>query len=97
MKINLAKVIREARTRGSSKSAEWGKVANDILVGCEVVSARYLTKEEAASLGWSCRPLMLIMHDGTVLYATTAQEEGDGATLIGQTDKGEPLAFPAMK
>ena len=52
------------------------------IVGRKIVGARKMTKDEAAADGWNGLrdwdyPIVLILDDGTLLYAS-ADEEGNG-------------------
>ncbi len=52
-----------------------------LLAGRRVVRVGYLSRSEAADLGWTHRPAVLEFDDGTLLYAT-ADEEGNDAGVL---------------
>ncbi len=65
------------------------QLTHAMLVGRTIVRVGYLPAAEAQELGWSDRPAVLHLDDGTVLYATY-DEEGNGAgVLMAEGRRGE--------
>lgn len=63
----------------------WAEKAEKLLVGRKIISARYMTKDEAKGFGWHTRPLVLLLDDGTSIFASS-DDEGNGAGALFTTD-----------
>ncbi len=63
--------------------------ATAALVGRRVVRVAYMPAGEAAELGWSYRPAVLVFDDGSVLYATADEVGNDAGVLLVETPKNE--------
>jgi hypothetical protein len=63
----------------------WEGKANRILVGRRIVSVEWLSEEETRQLGWSQRPIIIQLDDGTIIYPM-ADDEGNGAGALGTTN-----------
>lgn len=75
----------------------WTDHAEKTLVGHAIKGVRYLTREEAAALGWFSRPLVIELDNGTLLFAASDDEGNDGGALFGQTGTSEELTFPRLR
>lgn len=75
----------------------WTKAANDRLAGRTIKSARYLTRTEASSMGWTCLVPVLELDDGTLLFPSRDDEGNDGGALFGQTVNGEDVTLPVIR
>jgi hypothetical protein len=73
----------------------WQSYAEENLVGKKVVSVRYMTDDEANSIGWYSRPLIIQFEDGTTIYSSRDDEGNDGGSMHGAID-GEGLTFPVL-
>ena len=69
---------------------KWNAVARALLVGRRIVEVGYMTREEADGLGWSRRPVVLTLDDGTTIYPSSDDEGNDGGSLF-TSDKGNPV------
>lgn len=62
--------------------ARWNGIARALLVGRRIVEVGYMTRPEAEGLGWSKRPVVLILDDGTQVYPSMDDEGNDGGSLF---------------
>jgi len=70
--------------------ATWTATAAGYLRGRTIVSVRYMTREEANRMGWSSRPLVIRLDDGTAVYAASDDEGNEGGALfLYRRDRGE--------
>lgn len=62
----------------------WNTAASKLLNGRTILSAQYMSEADAEKLGWSSRPVVLILDDGQVI-APSCDDEGNngGALFIG--------------
>jgi len=80
----------------SECQASWVKYGEDRLLGRKIVRVRFLSVEEREEAGWSCRPVVIHLDDGTYLYPSRDDEGNDGGALFGESPDGEGLAFPVL-
>ena len=59
----------------------WEDKANQILVGRTIVEIGWMTEEEAASIGWRRRALLIKLDDGTFIYPMRDDEANDAGAL----------------
>ena len=64
---------------------QWADKAAAVLVGRTIKKVRYLTAEERKGLGWSARPLVIILDDETHIWPSS-DDEGNGAGALFTTD-----------
>jgi len=70
----------------------WEKLASRLLVGKKIKKVQWMTQEDAEHIGWYKRPLLLILDDGSIIYAQMDDEGNDGGAMYVQTkDKGHVL------
>ena len=74
---------------------EWNEQAEKAFKGRRIVSARYMDKKEARKHGWSRRPLVLL-DDGTAIYASSDDEGNDGGALFGVGEDDSDKSFPCL-
>jgi hypothetical protein len=60
----------------------WIKAAEKSFLGKTIVRLRYMTTEECAEMGWQHRPLVIALHDGTLLYASRDDEGNDAGAMF---------------
>jgi len=72
--------------------AEWNKKAEEAFVGKRIISASYMSKEEAEEQDWYSRPLVLGLDDGTFICPMSDDEGNDGGALAG----GMGTTFPVL-
>jgi len=65
---------------------QWTTKAAKLLVGKTITGVRYLTEEERATLGWYSRTLVLMLNDGTFVWASS-DDEGNNAGALFTTDE----------
>lgn len=59
----------------------WATMAGDKLLNRRIEHVRYLTDEEAEGLGWYEKSLVIILDDGSYLFASQ-DDEGNGAGAL---------------
>lgn len=75
----------------------WTDYAKDRLVGRTIKLVRYLSAEETDALGWYCRPLVIQLDDGSILFPSKDDEGNDGGALFGEPRDGdEEWVFPVL-
>lgn len=70
--------------------AEWLGIAGKQLIGKRITGVRYMTQEEANSLYWSKRPLVITLDDGSWFMPSRDDECNDGGSLI-TSDQAESV------
>lgn len=82
----------------------WTTYAENRLLGQHVSMVRYLSKEEAESMGWDTRPLVIQFGDGSIVFPSK-DDEGNGAgTMFGcsgrenlpEEEESDQWTFPAL-
>ncbi len=69
---------------------KWNGIARALLVGRRIVEVGYMTREEAAGLGWTRRPLVIVLDDGTTLHAAS-DDEGNAAGALFTSNAAHPI------
>lgn len=69
---------------------KWTGIAKGLLVGRRIVEVGYMTREEAAGLGWSRRPVVLTLDDGTTIYPSS-DDEGNGPGALYTSSETDPV------
>ncbi len=61
---------------------KWSKKSKEVLEGKTIVEVRYMNDQEMEDIGWSSRPIVFFLNDGT--YCTLSQDEegNDGGVLF---------------
>lgn len=75
-------------------SLNWNERAKKTLLNKVITSVRWMTDEEAKSLGWYNRPLCIQLDHKMWMFASMDDEGNDGGTLF-TDDENEP-GFPVM-
>jgi len=75
---------------------QWTSYARTRLVGKKVKSVRYLTEEEAESMMWYSRPLIIEFDDGSLIFPSMDDEGNNGGALFGQGKDGDDWTFPVI-
>lgn len=70
---------------------DWVEHAENHMLGKTVARVRYLTKEEAAQIGWDCRPLCIQFDDGSIIFPSSDDEGNSAGTMFGQDT---PVGLP---
>jgi hypothetical protein len=60
----------------------WTDKAKKLLVGRRIVDVQFMTEANAAQLGWSRRPVLLVLDDDNLLYASMDDEGNNGGSLF---------------
>ena len=64
-------------------NTSWEATANKILLGRKIVKIKWMTAKEAdKGFGWSNRPVILILDDGTEIIPQCDDEGNDGGALL---------------
>lgn len=66
--------------------SHWENKASMVLVGKKIKAVRYLTQQEAKSLGWHTRSVVFELDNGVLVWPS-ADDEGNGAGALFTTDK----------
>jgi hypothetical protein len=61
---------------------KWNKVSQDVLKGRTIVDVRYLNDEEMGDIGWSSRPIVFFLDNGTYCTLSSDDEGNDGGVLF---------------
>jgi hypothetical protein len=69
----------------------WVKTARDQLQGRRIVYVRYMREDEADSLGWHTRPVVLVLDDGNLIYPASDDEGNDGGALYTNNEQNPVL------
>ena len=68
------------------------------LVGCKIVAASYMSKDEAEAIGWSRRPLVIQLDNDALLMAASDDEGNEaGAIFVDFKGGGLPSCFPVIR
>lgn len=60
----------------------WLTEAKEQLLNRKIVNVRYMTSEEMEQLGWYCRPVVMVLDDGNMIYPSTDDEGNNGGALF---------------
>jgi hypothetical protein len=74
----------------------WCQIAAKALVGRKIEGVRWMSRAEAANVGWSRRAVVLILDDGSLLYPSSDDEGNDAGALFGQDAEGKDIALPVL-
>lgn len=67
----------------------------DQIIGRTIVAINAMSQARTDELSWSNRPVMLVLDNGTNIYATSDEEGNDGGCLNYITIKGKEYSlFP---
>jgi len=69
----------------------WTKVAEDVLLGRQIVKVEYMSNKECNEYMWYKRPITFILDNGTRVIAQMDDEGNDGGVLTCLTDKAEEI------
>jgi hypothetical protein len=70
-------------------------LAHNALVGRKIIAVSYLTVEEARGMGWTRRPLVITLDDGTNVFSSCDDEGNDGGALF--TDHPTWTGAPVLR
>ena len=73
----------------------WHEVASDLLLGRKITKVRYFTEEESENMGWTNRPVALLLDSGIWVYPSCDDEGNEGGALF-TTDGREPV-LPVLR
>jgi len=68
----------------------WTKIAKNQLLGRKIVNVRYLSKEEAETLGWYNRCVVIQLDDGNLVFPS-ADDEGNNAGSLFTNNKTDSV------
>lgn len=69
----------------------WNKTASEALEGRRIVKVAYMSKEDAASLGWYSRGLVLVLDNGMQVMPQSDDEGNNAGALWVGSQAGETL------
>jgi hypothetical protein len=71
-------------------------VARQRLLNRRIVEVRYLNPDECRRLMWDRTSIVLVLDDGTTVYAARDAEGNDAGSLHGVAGSGEGFVLPEM-
>ena len=77
-------------------TAEWNRVARRRLRNRRIVNVRYLSTDECRQLMWGFASIVLVLDDGTKVYAARDSEGNDAGALHGMSPSGEEFVLPEI-
>ena len=75
----------------------WVDLAAFLLKGKKITEVRYMTKEEAAQMGWGRRPVVLELEDGSLFWPSRDDEGNEAGAMFGNTPDGKPVTLPVLR
>lgn len=75
--------------------SKWLETSKKLLEGRKIVLVRYMNNEEAESLGWTDRPIVLQLDDGNIIFPSSDDEGNSGGSIF-TTDENTPV-IPVMR
>ena len=60
----------------------WLTEAKEQLMHRQIVDVRYMTREEANDMDWYCRPVVMVLDDGNLIYPSCDDEGNNGGALF---------------
>ena len=70
---------------------KWTKVAQNVLLGRQILKVEYMSSEECNEYMWYKRPITFILDNGTRVIAQMDDEGNDGGVLTCLTDTKEEI------
>lgn len=92
-KVNMAK---KTSPKHSDFLAACNTVARQRLLNRRIVEVRYLTADECRRLMWNRSSVVLVLDDGTSVYAARDAEGNDAGSLHGVSGSGEEFVLPEL-
>ena len=84
----------------SQREAYWTLLAEDYLLGKQIMKVEYITETEAKENGWSKRPIAFQISDkdgnASWVVAQMDDEGNDGGALAILTDKDKGAVIPVL-
>ena len=74
----------------------WNKEAKDLLVGRTIKKAVYMDAENAETLGFNQRPVVLVLDNGLMIYPSMDDEGNDAGALFTTSEKTSCLPVISM-
>ncbi len=71
-------------------------VARERLLNRRIVEVRYLNPEECQRLMWDRTSVVLVLDNGTTVYAARDAEGNDAGALHGVSKSGEEFVLPEL-
>lgn len=73
----------------------WNAIALGELCNRKIVRVRYLTEKEATDMGWTRRPVAMLLDNGVWIFPSADDEGNDGGALF-TTSKQQPC-LPVLR
>lgn len=67
----------------------WNRIAQKQLLGKKIRAVSYMTQKEADDMGWSKRPVIIELDDGSTFFPSMDDEGNNGGALF-TSDKDNP-------
>lgn len=77
-------------------ATDWTAYGKKHLLNRKIVKVRYMTDAEVKGFGWTRKPIVLELDNGTVLYPSSDDEGNEAGTLFGTRRRTEDLTFPVL-
>ena len=69
----------------------WTGVAENVLLGRQIIKVEYMEQEECDDYGWHSRPITFFLDNGTRVIAQSDDEGNDGGVLTCLTKETEEV------
>ena len=76
---------------------EWTNKAEKQLLGLRIAKVEYMTEGECEANGWDCRPLAIMLENGSWLIPRKDDEGNDGGALTYIDPEGDDDIIPVLQ
>lgn len=73
----------------------WTDIANSELVNRKIVKVRYFSQKEADDMGWTSRPVAMLLDNGVWIFPSADDEGNDGGALF--TTSKQQSCIPVLR
>lgn len=81
----------------SLHDAHWTNLARRYLKGHTIIDVHYMTESEIDDRLWHCRPIVLTLDNGTLVYPSHDDEGNDAGALFGDPPQGDCWVLPVLR
>jgi hypothetical protein len=89
-------MTKRHKTNRDQITAEWNRVARRRLRNRRIVDVRYLSTDECRQLMCGFASIVLVLDDGTTVYAARDAEGNDAGAFHGVSPSGEKFVLPGI-
>lgn len=75
----------------------WTDEAKRLLEGKTITAVEYMTQEEAEEAGFYCRPVCIVLDDGTTFLPQRDDEGNDAGVIGGVTPDDKFFVLPVLR